>query len=368
VLDDEAEDEKEEEEEDEVLEGSGELGGWSPEDLRSAYNIPFSGGAGQTVGVVDEDAAPEAESELAVYRERYDLGPCDKENGCLKVVNMEGNESPLPPTGVAEGEQEEDIEMVSAMCPECHILLVEVPVPYPLEPASRPRNIAAGVNEAAILGATAITNTIEFSEAPGGECGEAPHCTQFASDYDHPGVEIVAAAGDDGYVHLKDGANFPASSPYVIAAGGTVLHRAAKTKAKPRGWTEEVWKGTGSGCSLFEPKPAWQTDPKCDQRTDNDIAAVATDVSERSLGKWRAGGIENGTSLSAPLIAGILAHANSYTRSLGAEAFYQDPSMLFDITKGDNGTCSSYLCTAKTGYDGPSGWGTPDGVPNVPEP
>ena len=72
-----------------------------------------------------------------------------------------------------------------------------------------------------------------------------------------------------------------------------------------------------------------------------------------------------GTSVSSPLVAGIEAHASAYARSLpGAEAFYEDPAALFDVTSGKNGKCAhkqKYLCRARVGYDGPTGNGTPDG-------
>jgi hypothetical protein len=81
--------------------------------------------------------------------------------------------------------------------------------------------------------------------------------------------------------------------------------------------------------------------------------------------------VAGGTSASAPLVAGIMAHASESTRSLeGGYAFYQDPGSLFDVTSGNNGSCTppvldEYLCNAGIGYDGPSGMGTPDGIPTV---
>src|SRR5439155_17391770 len=83
---------------------------------------------------------------------------------------------------------------------------------------------------------------------------------------DHPGVAIVAAAGDNGYR-----AEWPASSRYVTGVGGTTLRRAPNT----RGWTEKAWAGTGSGCSKYERKPAWQHDERCPRRSVADVAAVA---------------------------------------------------------------------------------------------
>ena len=124
-----------------------------------------------------------------------------------------------------------------------------------------------------------------------------------------------------------------------------------------------MWSATGSGCSLYESKPTWQTDAGCTTRMDNDVAAVADNTTPVAIyyGGWQNVG---GTSVAAPLVAAIEAHANAATRTAGAEAFYKKPGMLFDITEGSNGTCAehSYFCTAEAGYDGPTGEGTPNGV------
>ena len=230
--------------------------------------------------------------------------------------------------------------------------------------------VGGGLNTAASLGATIVTLSVRLNEhSPGCRMtGSSPGtgCMQFRPDFEHADVEVFAAAGDWGYESDEEtpagGLNFPAALPNVVAVGGTVLQRAPKTD---RGWKETVWKHTGSGCSAFEEKPAWQTDSACSMRTGNDVAAVAENISYY-VGEWF---VINGTSLSTPLWAGIMAHANAYTRSLGPEAFYERPSMLFDVTKGTNGNCEKqYLCHAEVGYDGPTGWGTPDGIPNVPEP
>ena len=157
--------------------------------------------------------------------------------------------------------------------------------------------------------------------------------------------------------------------PTVIAVGGTALYKDA---AAHRGWREEAWRKGGSGCSRFFSKPSWQTDKGCAKRMDDDVSAVGapeTPVSYYENG-WRLGG---GTSVAAPLVAGILAHASAYARSLGAEAFYEDPGALFDVTEGFNwdtekyksSSCApdEYFCNALVGYDGPTGLGSPDGVP-----
>ena len=109
-----------------LLEGGGELGGLDPQDLESAYKIPTSGGENQTVALVDAYGYPTAEEDLATYRQRYGLPPCTKANGCFKKVNQKGEEGNYPaPKEGWETESALDIEMVSAACPHCQIMLAE---------------------------------------------------------------------------------------------------------------------------------------------------------------------------------------------------------------------------------------------------
>jgi len=342
-------------------EGKGELGGYDPEDLRSAYAIPATGGAGQTIAVVEGFAYRQAAKDLAEYRSRYGLAPCTTKTGCLTIVNGQG-EAPkyLANTGW-ELEVALDLDMASAACPECHLILVS---------AEEETFDALGtaVNRAASLGATEISNSygLPEEECTPGECGEA------APDYSHPGVFVSVSSGDTGWNNAFGGANspsFPADLPGVAAVGGTTLHR---SKSGKRPWAEGTWGeagaslGTGSGCTL-QPKPAWQRDPGCAGRTDNDVAAVGACATPVSVYSSPEGGWADvcGTSVSSPLLAGIEAHATPYARSLpGGEAFYESGAGLFDVKRGGNGKCPSaerYLCHAAVGYDGPTGNGTPDG-------
>ena len=361
-----------------ALEGSGQKGGYDPKDLSSAYDIPASGGEPQrhyeeehTIALVDVGYDATAESDLAEYRKQYELAPCTEASGCLRQVNEHGEEGNPPlPDEEWELETSLDLDMASAVCPHCHILLVEAT-------EESLASLAESANTAAKLGATEISNSYglpEQSEA----CGKA-HCTQLDSDYDHPGVVITASAGDAGYDnYLRGGGSpsFPAVSPYVIAVGGTSLHRTEASKA--RKWSETVWwepetrsLGTGSGCSGTEPKPTWQTDGGCAGRTDNDLAAVGACETPVSIYSTHYGGWEDvcGTSVSSPLVAGIEAHAGEAggVAVPTADAFYQDRSSLYEVTKGRDGTCSTkYLCSAESrtaGYDGPAGNGTPDEGP-----
>ena len=357
-----------------LLEGSGELGGYDPKDLQSAYNIPSGVATTQTIALVDAFGYPNAESDLAKYRERYGLAPCTKANGCFRRVNESGEEANYPKANSLtqeegwQGESALDLDMASAACPECHLVLVE-------SNRESVRDLSEANIAAFKLGATEISNSWGLAENDS-ECGLLG-CSEYREHFHHPGVVTTAAAGDTGYAdEYSRGASpeFPASSPYVVAVGGTSLHKATNA----RGWSENVWNeplhavGTGSGCSLFEPKSSWQTDAACTNRTDNDVAAVAAVATPVSMYITPEGwAVAGGTSASAPLVAGIMAHASESTRSLeGGYAFYQDPGSLFDVTSGNNGSCTppaldEYLCNAGMGYDGPSGLGTPDGVPTV---
>ncbi|MGO9763859.1 MAG: IPT/TIG domain-containing protein [Solirubrobacteraceae bacterium] len=357
-----------------LLQGGGELGGLDPEDLRSAYSIPATGGTGQTVALIDAFGYPQAESDIARYRERYGLPACTTLNGCFEKVNEKGEQANYPEEEAEwDGEAALDEDMVSAACPGCHILLVE-------GSTEAPADLGESVNTAARLGATEISNSYGYPEQDEEFCGTTG-CSQFNADYAHPGVMIFASAGDSGFEDTYDGlglqTNFPASSPNVVAVGGTAL---LKDRKAARGWREEVWNeprifaATGGGCSRFESKPAWQADAGCAGRTDNDVAAdaaVKTGVSVRLDGEWQVYG---GTSVASPLLAGIEAHASSSERSLGADAFYAAPGSLYDVTEGfswdpfnGGSECApnEYLCNAEVGYDGPTGLGTPDGVLGV---
>jgi subtilase family serine protease len=324
--------------------------GYGPAQLQAAYNLAAAAtadGKNSTVAVVDAYDDPTAASDLAVYRAAAGLPAAD-----LTKVNQNGKTSPLPKEAPASDdwtlEESLDLDMVSAVCPNCKIILVEAT-------SDSGTSLYKAENAAASL-AGYVSNSWGGAEA----AGDTTLDTEY---FDHPGVAITAATGDSGY-----GVIYPATSPYVVAVGGTALSPAANA----RGWAETVWGstaglvGTGSGCSLYEPKPSWQHDTGCAKRTDNDVAAVANPSTGLAVydtsngnGGWNEVG---GTSASSPIIASVFALAgNAGTNP--ADDIYTHASDLYDITAGANGTCSpAYLCTAEIGYDGPSGWGTPDGI------
>ena len=348
---------------DRLLEGSGVEGGYDPEDLQAAYDIPIGAGEPQTVAVVDAYGYSTAEQDLAVYRQKYGLPPCTTANGCFHKINQHGEEANYPPDEAGwDGEAALDIEMVSAACPSCHIIQAEGAQPTDKD-----------LNEAVDAAAAAGANEISASYAgPESEC--EPECEALEVAYDLPGVMVFASGGDGAYDNTRrgwDSPNIPAGLPWVIAVGGTELHKASNA----RGWEDTAWVDGGSGCSTSIPKPAWESDPACPDRMSVDVAADASCETPLSTYDHAEGwDLVCGTSASSPLLAGIEAHASAQTRSLpGADAFYNDPQALTDVTKGSNGTCTppardSYFCSAGPGYDGPTGNGVPDGALGVSQP
>ena len=333
--------------------------GYGPADLQSAYALAAASaakGKGQTVAIVDAYNDPTAAADLAVYRKQWGLPACAA--GCLTILNENGQTSPLPgvdPTGGWELEESTDLDMVSAICPNCHIELVEAD-------STSLSDLGTAEDTAAASGAKFISDSWDGPDGYGSSADD-----QY---FNHPGVVITVAAGDDGF-----GASYPAASQFVTSVGGTTLVRAPGTA---RGWTESVWTGTGSGCSLNEPKPDWQTADDslaggCLNRTDNDVAAVADENTpvwlydsypfQGAAPQW---GEVGGTSVASPIIASVYALAGTPLRgSYPASYPYSHAGDLFPVTSGTNGPCEPtrpYLCNGGPGYNGPDGWGTPDGT------
>jgi subtilase family serine protease len=330
--------------------------GYGPSSLISAYKLPSSSTVTK-VAVVDAYNDPNAVSDVATYRSSWGLPACNTstEAGCLTVTNEEGATSPLPTDSGSTGwatEESLDVDMVSAICPSCHIFLVEANTP-------NFSDLGTGVNSAiSVLGAKYVSNSYGGSDSS----SDPTYDTDY---YKHPGDAVVASAGDGGY-----GVSYPAASRYVTAVGGTSL----TTASSSRGWKETVWgssaggEGTGSGCSGFEGKPTWQTHSGCSKRIDNDVAAVADPNTGVAIydtydqGGWLQVG---GTSVSSPIVASIFALANDITAGTYPNSYpYKHTGDLYDVTQGANGTCGShpFLCHAEKGYDGPTGLGTPHGL------
>ncbi|MCA1832881.1 MAG: S8 family serine peptidase [Actinobacteria bacterium] len=323
--------------------------GFTPQHLQAAYVTPSStAGRGQTVAVVAAYDAPNVEADLGVYRSQFGLPPCTSASGCFRKVDQKGGTKYPRADDRWAQEIALDLDMVSAVCPNCKILLVEAA-------SSSFSDLGAAVDRAASLGAVAISNSY------GGPEFSAQTTAKYASHYNHPGVAITASSGDGGY-----GVQFPAASAHVTAVGGTTLVPDSTTA---RGFTESAWAGSGSGCSAYTPKPAWQRDVGCPRRAVADVAAVADPgvaVYSSYPYQGRSGWLTiGGTSVGAPLIAAMYALAGN-TAQLSppyAGSLYSHPDSLFDVATGTNGSCAvAYLCAAGVGYDGPTGLGAPNGI------
>lgn len=292
------------------------LPGLHPADLRSAYSLP-SGGSGQTVAIVDAYDDPNAEADLAVYRLAFGLPACTTLNGCLTKVNQYGQRGSYPAFNLGwSTEISLDLDVVSAVCPDCKILLVEAN-------SASIDDLGAAVDTAATMGAKYISNSYYGIEWPG-ETGEDAH-------YNHPGTAITVSSGDQRSTF------YPAASPYVTSVGGTTLSNGS----------ESAWAYGGDGCSLYESKPDWQRNTGCHTRATVDVAAVADPRTGVAMYDSTAGGwlVAGGTSVGAPLVAAAYALSGN---PQGPAYSYAHRSSFNDVLPA--------------GYDLPTGLGSPNGV------
>jgi hypothetical protein len=364
-------------------------GSYGPSDLQAAYNLASAAsanGTGTTVAIVDAYADPNLTSDLAHYRANYGLTACTTAPapGCLTVLNQNGTASltgiPADSTGGWEGEQALDVEMVSAICPNCNIVMYEAN-------SDNLSDLGTAENTAAAKYKFVSNSWSGLFDTP----GESFYDTQY---FNHPGVVTAFASGDFGY-----GAEYPASSELVTSVGGTYLTMSNGARASETVWNDSIG-ATGSGCSAGEPKPSWQTDTGssgCANRTENDVAAVASGPDGIALYdsyNSSAGGVTcndsgvsgddwckaYGTSVATPIITSVYALAGTpAANTYPSQYLYQNSASTgFNrITSGSNVisgtgamTCESnrqYLCNAGSTYagstyNGVTGWGTPNGV------
>jgi hypothetical protein len=332
--------------------------GFGPVQLTTAYGIPAQAGSAKTIiAVVDAYGYGKAQSDLATYRSTFHLTalvtcPTDLtkiSSSCFAKYNQNGVRGSYPKqnTGWAQ-ETALDLDMVSAMCPNCSIVLVEAN-------SAKTTDLAKAEKFAASLGVHAISNSFGLSD----------NGSLSNSDYTYPGIAVTVSSGDSGY-----GVQYPASVPSVIAVGGTTLALNSDNTRR----NETAWSGAGSGCSV-RTKPSWQVnvvnDSVCANRAVADTSAVADPATAvavygpvvSTISGWMQFG---GTSVASPLIAGIYGvnGGNVSPSSYYGATLYNrfGSSALFDVVSGSNGNCnSSSLCTAVIGYDGPTGIGTPIG-------
>ncbi|MFL5901929.1 MAG: peptidase S8 [Solirubrobacterales bacterium] len=325
--------------------------GYGPAQFRGAYGLPATASTAQTIAIVDAYDDPNIAGDLNAYSSQFGLPLCNTANPCFRKVNQSGNAGPYPQVNSGWAlEIALDVEVAHAVCPNCKILLVEAS-------SNSLSNLAAAVNTAAKLGATEISNSYGGSEYSSEVSDTA---------YNHPGIAVTVASGDNGYGSF----GFPAASPYVITVGGTTLTLGAGNAYS----SESAWSGAGSGCSLYVTAPAWQSflNACAGKRGSADVAADAAPSTgaavydtvryQGRLGWFQVGG----TSLSSPLVAAVYALAGGLpagtSAASGLYGHLGDSTVLHDVTSGSNGSCSTIMCKGASGYDGPTGVGTPKGI------
>ena len=320
----------------------------TPAQLKDAYKLTGTSSGGRTVAIVDAYGYPNLAADLSTYRSYFGLPACTTASGCLTVRDQNGGTNlPRFDAGWA-GEQALDVDAVSAICPDCKILVVQAK-------SASIADLGTAVNTASKqAGVVAISNSYG-----GGDLSDAT----YGASYNHPGIAVTASTGDNGY----QGGSFPSSSSYVTAVGGTTLTAAASTA---RGWSESAWSGAGSGCSTVNTAlaAAAGSGTGCAKRAIADVSAAADPnnggmavyyPTSRTASTWAQVG---GTSESAPIIASVYALSGNTTGYANALP-YSHTANLFDVTGGSNGSCpTTQWCHARTGWDGPTGLGTPNGT------
>ncbi|HET6151601.1 MAG TPA: S53 family peptidase [Marmoricola sp.] len=338
---------------------AGSVGGYGPADLSSAYQLGSApSGAGKRIYVIDAFDDPTAAADLAAYRSHFGLPACTIANGCFQKVNQLGQTAPLPAFNATNknqvgwaGETSLDLDMVSAACPACSITLVEAKD----DGSSGDDNLFIAAKEATSLGAKYVSMSWGATDASSDQAYDAKYLRTS-------GVVYTVATGDTGY---SGGVTYPATSPYVIAVGGTSLTRNSSTS---RGWSETAWSGSSSGCSRHEGQPAWQVNAAtgCSGRANSDISIDSNPQTGLAVYNSHDGGwqVYGGTSAAAPYVAGMAARAG--ISSNPAAFAYAHPSLYNDVISGSNGCALlgvKVQCQAGAGWDGPTGLGTPMGVP-----
>ncbi len=318
--------------------------GYSPAQIHTAYNVPTGGGSG-TITIVDAFDDPYALSDFNAFSAQFGLpqetstSVTASTNKVLQVVYASGKK-PRYNSGWSQ-EEALDIEWAHAMAPNAKIVLVEA--------ASNSGTNLYGADDfaATVAGAQQCSNSWGGGESSG-EAGSDSH-------FNHAGVAYFFSSGDKGGTR-----EYPAASPYVVAVGGTSLYLDGSNNRS----SETVWSGTGCGPSAYEPRPSYQNGVATvvgSARGIGDVSAVAdpnTGVAVIWNGGWYVFG---GTSVACPVISGTVNVSGSNRGSGTAENTYIYGGLggpnFFDVTSGSAGSFS-----ALSGYDFPTGVGTPKGT------
>ncbi|HEY2553606.1 MAG TPA: S8 family serine peptidase, partial [Candidatus Cybelea sp.] len=265
--------------------------GYAPSDLQTGYGLTsysVKSGGDQTVAIVDAYDDPNVETDLNVYRKQFGLPACTVSNGCFTKHQFTAQTN----VGWA-GEDSVDVEMISAICPNCKILLVEA--------ASASIADLSSAEQYATANADYVSNSWSGNEG-----------TQtYDADYRSGCGAIVASTGDHSYNAV---AQWPAILPSVVGVGGTSL-----TSVSPR--VETAWLDAGSGCSKIYAKPSFQSalNTGCAMRAEADVSADAdpqTGVAIYDTFRHRGWLVFGGTSVATPIVASIFALTRSTNTNL----------------------------------------------------
>ncbi|HEX3783173.1 MAG TPA: hypothetical protein VHX38_26195 [Pseudonocardiaceae bacterium] len=360
--------------------------GYGPSDLTGAYNISGSSTSTGTIAIIDAGVDANLESDLGTYRSTYGLPACTTANGCLTLENYTGGAQPAPQSGGSGAEAEEqiavetslDVDMASAACPSCHI--TEISVPW--QDGENDNDTSTGDFSTAV--ATAVSGGASSVSISYGYTADSTNTggTDLA-DFNAAGVAIEASTGDSGF-NGGTHTSWPSDLPYVVGVGGTTLTNNGS------GYSETAWgvassePAGGSGCETYFPAANGQpssvtaqcgnhlavSDVSADADPDTGLAVY--DTYAPSSGQAPDWVVVGGTSASSPFIAGLYARAGVSSSVLGPNTLYTAASSDFnDITSGNNEVndqCANYpaisasVCNAGTGWDGPTGLGSPNGL------
>ncbi len=321
--------------------------GETPASIRAVYSVPSTGGAG-TIAIVDAFDYPTAENDLGVFSSQFGLPACTSANGCFTKV-FAGGSKPRSNCGWGQ-EAALDIEWAHAMAPSAKIVLVE-----------------AASNSFANLFAAVDVATGAVTTGGGGEVSMSWGGSEFSSEASNDGhfqntsVVYFASSGDTGGVNI-----YPSTSPYVVSAGGTTIHR-----DRTGTFTGETgWSGSGGGPSKYETKLSYQsgvagTDPNQRSAPDfsfdadpNSGVSVFDSTRCQGLSGWLVFG---GTSVSSPSLSGIVNQAGGATNTVSElttiYANRNNSSDFRDITSGNAGGFS-----AAVGWDFVTGVGSDQGL------
>ncbi len=309
--------------------------GYYPNQIKTAYGLPTSGGAGGTIAIIDSYDTPSLNNDLTFFSNQFNLPLPTNSN--FEIVKMSPNIVVANSSWMTETCL--DVEWAHAIAPDAKILLVEAKSPSNTDllqaidyAANRPDVVA-----------------VSMSWGGNEESTFANFDSHFISRY---GAMFFASSGDDGAE-----VNWPACSPNVVAVGGTTLN----LRSDGTVISETAWSGSGGGISVYENMPAYQlnyglnTILNTTKRSVPDVsynANPSTGVAVYSNSQWY---IVGGTSAGAPQWAAIYALGYSATNAnLYQKAKLAYSSYFRDITSGSNGAFNATI-----GYDCVTGIGGP---------